>query len=200
MAPARQGIGPPPRAKRRRKLSRNIRWSRTAPAEPVFVDGDDRPRGAGADGDDEGQSRDRERYTGLGGGLHDVCLPSKSAGLFACPRRYGRTAGRSFALATDAVSSSRQSLSGTSPRIADQPFAGRRTDGFIPANRGYLHADEGELRFGCRSGVSTSENGALDVRHDAAGNEVTVGVAWLWCIACSLAGWTLVAWALERVV
>jgi len=80
------------------------------------------------------------------------------------------------------------------------PISRSRIAGFTRANRGYLHADEGELRFGCRSGVSTSENGALDVRHEVAGNEVTVGVAWLWCIACCLAGWTLVAWALERFV
>ena len=32
------------------------------------------------------------------------------------------------------------------------------------------------------------------------GNEVTVPVAWLWCIAGSLACWVLVAWAIERVV
>jgi hypothetical protein len=70
-----------------------------APAEPVFVDGDDRPRGAGADGDDEGQSRDRERYTGLGGGLHDVCLPSKSAGLWRALDAMGeRPGGRSPSL------------------------------------------------------------------------------------------------------
>ena len=32
------------------------------------------------------------------------------------------------------------------------------------------------------------------------GNEVTVPLAWLWCIAGSLACWVLVAWAIERVV
>ncbi len=32
------------------------------------------------------------------------------------------------------------------------------------------------------------------------GNEVTFAVAWLWCIAGSLAWWVLVAWAVERFV
>ncbi len=43
-------------------------------------------------------------------------------------------------------------------------------------------------------------NGALDLRHEAAGNEVTVGVAWLWCTTGCLAAWMLVAWAVERLV
>ena len=38
------------------------------------------------------------------------------------------------------------------------------------------------------------------MRHEAAGNEVTVGVAWLWCVAGCLAWWVSVAWAVERVV
>jgi hypothetical protein len=38
------------------------------------------------------------------------------------------------------------------------------------------------------------------VRHEAEGDEVTVGVAWLWCVAGCLAWWVLVTWAVERVV
>ncbi len=44
------------------------------------------------------------------------------------------------------------------------------------------------------------ENGAVDLRHEAVGNEVTVGAAWLWCITGCLAGWMLVAWAVDRLV
>jgi hypothetical protein len=79
-------------------------------------------------------------------------------------------------------------------------LAGRRTNGFAGASLGYVNADEGEFRFGRRSGVSKSENGVLHLRHEAAGNEVTVGAAWLWCIAGSLAGWMLVAWTVEQFV
>ena len=42
--------------------------------------------------------------------------------------------------------------------------------------------------------------GVPHVRHEVAGNEVTMGVAWLWCIAGCLGWWVLVAWAVERVV
>jgi hypothetical protein len=40
--------------------------------------------GAGADGDDEGQGRDRERYSGLGGELHNVS-PFEINWGFTCP-------------------------------------------------------------------------------------------------------------------
>ena len=51
--------------------------------------------------------------------------------------------------------------------------------------------------------ASSSESGVPHVRNEAEGNEgneVTVPVAWLWCIAGCLACWVLVAWAIERVV
>ena len=51
--------------------------------------------------------------------------------------------------------------------------------------------------------ASSSESGVAHVRDEAEGNEgneVTVPVAWLWCIAGSLAWWVLVAWAVERFV
>ena len=38
------------------------------------------------------------------------------------------------------------------------------------------------------------------VRSEVEGYEVTVGVAWLWCIAGGLTWWSLVAWAVQRVV
>ena len=48
--------------------------------------------------------------------------------------------------------------------------------------------------------ASSSESGVAHVRDEAEGNEVTFAVAWLWCIAGSLAWWVLVAWAVERFV
>ena len=38
------------------------------------------------------------------------------------------------------------------------------------------------------------------MRHEAAGNEITVGAAWLWCMAGCLAWWVLAAWAVARFV
>lgn len=71
------------------------------------------------------------------------------------------------------------------PRVSLAPGTpdGARGDSFVPQSVG-----------------SKSENGVLDLSDEAAGNEVTVGVAWLWCITASLAWWALVVWAVERVV
>lgn len=72
--------------------------------------------------------------------------------------------------------------------------------GFRPSFPRVPDADEGETPSSRRSGVSKSAIGVPHVRDEAEGNEVTVGVAWLWCVAGCLAWWVLVTWAVERVV
>lgn len=77
----------------------------------------------------------------------------------------------------------------------------RRVSPALPS--GTQDAGEGELRLAAEAEASSSESGVPHVRNEAEGNEgneVTVPVAWLWCIAGSLACWVLVAWAIERVV
>jgi hypothetical protein len=75
------------------------------------------------------------------------------------------------------------------------------------SNAGFARASLGYHR--CRRGGPPSwpQRRSLEVsrtepyvRYEAEGNEVTVGVAWLWCIVGCLAWWVLVAWAVERVV
>jgi hypothetical protein len=76
-----------------------------------------------------------------------------------------------------------------------------RSSGFRPGfPRVRQMPGEGETPFSRRSGVSKSENGVPHVRDEVQGNEVTVGVAWLWCGAGCLAWWVLVCWAVEWVV
>jgi hypothetical protein len=38
------------------------------------------------------------------------------------------------------------------------------------------------------------------MRQETAPTQVTVGVVWLWCVAASLAGWFLLAWAVALIV
>ena len=58
----------------------------------------------------------------------------------------------------------------------------------------------GKVRSAAEAESRNPKTEFLKVRDEVQGNEVTAGVAWLWCIAGSLASWVLVAWAVELVV
>jgi len=77
----------------------------------------------------------------------------------------------------------------------------RHPAGFAGAFHGYpLIPARGKVRSAEEAESRNPKTEFLKVRDEVQGNEVTAGVAWLWCIAGSLASWVLVAWAVELVV